>query len=953
MSPPLEEIQARLETHFATLSQQRVQSQLPVFVLEHGLSQDECNQIADALRYRVKWGLKLSPQWLLWIVHITERGYAYEGDEFWRSFEEQTPGWTFQHRASVSGWFKKFQNAYRGVVPSGAWAQHFSIIAWPITHAILPRYLQLQFARALFELRYDLAQIERGDPQSIGQLLAATQSHHSTRFAAFLEQEELAGRIVLALLKEHPSGTEAPIYFPTLTRIVENLEQVRSAKHWFNETRRIVKERFRGLGHTSASSSTTAGSEAKARSAEGSTRTDLCPVLVLRHLGAGKWGLNMQIPNFRPIAMLSADIGAFLQRTRCRINGAPDVKPGGWLLGPNRIAVIKQWPQLQQPLINFEQRHPLLEQMMAHEAKLSNELAWIFRCGPDGLAYHITSRVLRPGISYLLVARDGTILPPIPGLRPCHLDCAGAFGVRFEVPANAPAATIAQLKSLGIEIARTVRIWPAGVPARAWDGQGRSEWLTTDRPCLGIASDFPVSAYGLRLDGRAEIPITVSTPTEPVYIELGPLSAGPHSLIVCAYHGAGGSLPTQEGHLVLNVRSPEPWIPGVSGHTGLIATLDPPNTDLDALWQHKLKLSAVGPASHTVTCRISLQRADGSQILSAAVVDRAELPLTHSQWNRHFTSFVARPEVGWAYLEAAVCLLTVESEELGRYTMRFERAVAPLRWVARQSHGSIVLRLLDDTGMDVSGIELSHFGLERPFLRQTLQPSAFLSGQPVLPPGGLYIARHGEHTDQLLISAIDKPKGFDSLGLNPNILELRSGAVSTAQAAQSLQQWSQTRALGQLVSLRQLQVVETICQGIVDCICGQDWSDAERAFRHVPASSHSLSLLKQRVDVRPSLAVVLVRDFANAELDSAHRVAWFQQTASRYGVACDKELCEFTLRAASDPEALPVVYGERLSGLYARLAANPVLFRAARLIALLSSQRDGVIPIALFPRWQW
>ncbi len=953
MSDPLEELQARLEIHFAALCQQRVQSQLPVFVLEHGLSQDECNQIAEALRYRVKWGLKLSPQWLLWIVHITERGYAYEGDEFWRSFEEQTPGWTFQHRASVSGWFRKFQKTYQGVVPSGAWAQHFSIIAWPITHAILPRYLQLQFARALFDLRYDLAQIERGDPLSIGQLLAATQSHHSTRFAAFLEQEELAGRIVLALLKEHPSGAEAPIHLPTLARIVDNLEQVRSAKHWFNATRQVVKERFKGLASTGLSSSSTSTSAPRATAAERSSRTDLCPALILRHLGAGRWGLHMQIPSFRPIAILSAEIGTFLQRSRCRINGAVDVKPGGWLLGANRIAVIKQWPQIQQSLITFEQRHQLLEQMMTHEAKLPDGPSWVFRCGPDGLARHITSRVVRPETSYILVVRNGTVLPPIPGLQPCQLDCAGVTAAKYDVPANAPPATLAQLKTLGIEVARTVRIWPVGVPARAWDGQGRSEWLTTDRPCLAIASDFPVAAYALRVDGSAEIPITVTAPAEPIYVELEPLSSGPHRLVVRAFQHAVGSLPIQEGLLALNVRSPEPWIPGMSGHTGLIATLDPPSTDLDTLWQSKLRLSVVGPASHPVTCRITLERADGSEVLSTTVVDRAELPLTPSQWNRYFTSYMGRSDVAWAYLEAAVGHLSVESDELGQTRMRFERAVAPLRWVTRQSQGDIVLRLLDDTGMDLSDIELSRFGLDRPFLREQLTASDFLAGQRVVPPGGLYMARHGQHTDQLLISVIDKSKGFDGLGLNPTVPEVRSGTVSTTAATQSLQQWSQSRASGQLAALRQLQVIEAICQGIIDRLCGKDWSDAERTFRNLPTSSHSLSLLKQRVDTRPSLAVVLARDFANAELRPAQRIAWFHDTASRYGVACDKELCEFSLRVASDPEAIAALYGDRLLGLYASVEANPALFRAARLVALLSSQKSGVIPVALFPRWQW
>ena len=138
--------------------------------------------------------------WLLWTVYASEAGYGYTGDEYWPSFERQTPNWVYQDRPKLKSWFRRFQQSFNGVVPSGPWAEHFSIIAWPITHALLPRYLQRQFARLLYDLRFRLASASL-DAGSIGRLLAAHASHASTRFQAFLEQEELTGQIVAALLQ--------------------------------------------------------------------------------------------------------------------------------------------------------------------------------------------------------------------------------------------------------------------------------------------------------------------------------------------------------------------------------------------------------------------------------------------------------------------------------------------------------------------------------------------------------------------------------------------------------------------------------------------------------------------------------------------------------------------------------------------------------------------------------
>ncbi len=98
MSAPLERWQERLERHFENLANTRAGSGFPVFALEHDLSDEELEEISSLLRSRLVSGLPLAPHWLVWVIYATERGYSYTGDEYWRSFEEQTPGWDFSDR---------------------------------------------------------------------------------------------------------------------------------------------------------------------------------------------------------------------------------------------------------------------------------------------------------------------------------------------------------------------------------------------------------------------------------------------------------------------------------------------------------------------------------------------------------------------------------------------------------------------------------------------------------------------------------------------------------------------------------------------------------------------------------------------------------------------------------------------------------------------------------------
>jgi hypothetical protein len=163
----------QLEGHFNDLSRERVPLGYPVYAFEHGLESEQVQSLRKALCDDLVRTERLKREhWLLWTVVAAEIGYTYDGDEYWYSFENDIPQWiSLGSREAVRGWFHDFTRHFNGFQPTGRWAEHFSIIAWPITHSILPRYLQSQFARHLYDLRHDLAAKDATSVDELGRLL--------------------------------------------------------------------------------------------------------------------------------------------------------------------------------------------------------------------------------------------------------------------------------------------------------------------------------------------------------------------------------------------------------------------------------------------------------------------------------------------------------------------------------------------------------------------------------------------------------------------------------------------------------------------------------------------------------------------------------------------------------------------------------------------------------------
>jgi hypothetical protein len=319
MPMPLDQWQKRLEWHFRELASARSAVDFPIFALERGLNEDEIDEIGVLLRSRLAGNMWLAGHWLAWVIYATEFGYDYEGDEYWTSFESYTPGWRENvSRNQLRTWFAKFQTTYGGVKPSGTWAAQFPIIAWPIT--ILPKYLQWQFAKSLYDLRYQLAGLDALSPESIGHLLAQNAWDASSRFRVFLQQEELAGRIVLALLGDADVDEQGPIHLPTLKRLASDLQQVRSSREWLNETKRFVADRLKGAA-AARTPSEASNDRGASNTPKGKVSLGMRPALMLRRSANATWSPVLDIPSFASVARMNSDLRSFLARTRCRIAG--------------------------------------------------------------------------------------------------------------------------------------------------------------------------------------------------------------------------------------------------------------------------------------------------------------------------------------------------------------------------------------------------------------------------------------------------------------------------------------------------------------------------------------------------------------------------------------------------------------------------------------------------------
>lgn len=233
------ELQVRLDERYRTLRESRAG---PVFFLEHGLRESEVSSVfADVSRLLGVHPIE-SGWWhtnrLPLLVTATEVGYRYSGSgtDFWPLLEaELGHKISATDRQRIRDLFAGAAKTYRGAQPPATlWADAFRLIAWPITHALVPREFHRPLALSLANLRVNVAEL---DNDALHRAIRIVASDSSARFSTLLEDATLVVAVTRRLL-----GDETAELCPeTMQRIAADLASDQVARRAVAVARRIQR----------------------------------------------------------------------------------------------------------------------------------------------------------------------------------------------------------------------------------------------------------------------------------------------------------------------------------------------------------------------------------------------------------------------------------------------------------------------------------------------------------------------------------------------------------------------------------------------------------------------------------------------------------------------------------------------------------------------------------------
>ena len=988
MEKELRDWQARLATHFAALRELRSRDGLarPVFGLEHGLDSSEVQTLEDAVRADIAYRRPSRTHALVWIVYASEMGYRYAGDEYWQTFERETPGWVQNgDRHRIRDFYLQFHRDYGGAVPSGVWAKQFSIICWPITHAILPKDLQRQLAHTLYDSRYSFSGDVLGSPESLGALIAARSWNTNSRFQNFVQEKRLVGQIAAALLLQGEFGSSNLIHSATLQRIGEDVDRERQAREWLKSARQSAGERVkvRGLGlleRDANPSNISRLDEARAQVAA----LGMEPRLLLRPTGplGGSWDVSLEIPDLSHLLLRFPQTKEILPTSRCTVAGSlgRPLARGRLLHGAQRV-LLARWPRSDEVLLQFEQTDPQLDFLLSTECLLRPGPNWLFRIASDGLAYECRNLRVRPGERYILVNTGGPVKSD-EHTSPIDIECEGVEGALLDLPQALTVGWEESLRNLGLGQARTVEVWPAGLAPVAWDGEGYGEWLASEAPCLAILSDHPFASLAVSMDTSTEstFELTSVEPGEPVFVEFPQLPVGVHRLHFYARSMATGQ-PEQLGDLdvVVRIREERPRSQMVNPLGPLSLHMDPATPTLEQLWEGRLDLSLRGPNGRDVECTVSLFERDGEAAIIAQRLPPISAPFTSDDWRGHFRDhFQEKKSAQEAYDRARVCTLAFSADELGAFTVRCERDFTLLRWAVRRHGQGHVVRLYDDRGHSEPPL-VSRATFETPCIEETLD---FDSESEVPASGGMYVARADGLRAAVIVPPVLHGFGLEALRFVPNVERQDRSIESVLRVVGYASQWRQASLPGDLLSaIRQRNIMLTLVAELFRLLCGDNWARAEKEFSlsDSPRALETLSGAVSRNALEAGVGATLFRDAeAIAHGTKGYRIGRLASLAVDYrllsstpvanrlrGATTNSQastdvdapawLTELSLRLASDPASAETWAGRYLDTGLNRLLGTTTLARAARFLVIATDHylRARSLSGELYGGWRW
>ncbi len=907
----LDDTEAILREHFAALAVAKKSAGLghPVFALEHCLPNYETEALGAALGESLGRARHLAdPYWVCWVVHAAEQGYEFDGLEYWQSFADSVPNWSSRgDRSQLRRWFKAFAQTYGGAEPSGAWSIHYRNICWPVTNALLPRDLQVQLAQCLFNARHQLARAYDLPSERVGQLIQRHSQAPSSRFEWFLQQHDLVGRIVHALLQGGES--QSVLHAPTLHRIIGDLNSKRHAREWLKDAQRLyVPYQFRVSGQRTDFMHPAQGRVELSLAGQSGAdeRALLVPRLALRHVGQEKWHASLLVPSFQGLVQLHPNLRSHLERASvqisCHNEGASQAV--AVLAGQPRERRLRRWPLEGEALLKFAPPNPALDLIVSAECQLKHSSVWLFKRIGEGNATQITGLNVLAGNDYIVVARDSG---RISGLgRAVAIECEGAHGVALELPGVITTQREAALQAAGLVVRRTISIRPVGLLPRQWNDEGLGEWLTTEAACFAIDRDHDFDSYQIAIDGEPAQTFDCGN-ERTIYLQLSQLTAGRHQVSISTRRTlvkATGKIIKTCGtfELQMMVRPPSTWVPGTLCHQALVIEVHPLNPALDDLVEERLTLGIQGDHARSVDVRLVLHDTSGNALERHELLHH-RLPITEDVWLKALHDFLSRANATQDFLSASGGYVLIESEDLGEYRISLRHEPRPLRWAMKSVRNDAWLRLINE-GTD-GDVRIERFDFARPTVSVSVASDHAVQGIDMSSVNGLFIAHAEDGHYAVVACGREAGRGLDAWKVDVDMQQLQRVADEQTLIAH-YSTWAGAKPAHTIARLKQRQVLEAMHQHMLFWSCGEPWMRRETELIEQP-SAGAWDRLERAVwpNAPMTYAISLVRGWQEAASSSPDGLRLHYLKVSKiYRVASDDEAIKRGWHLATAPGAL-------------------------------------------------
>ena len=532
----LTEIESQLRNTFSSLANSRLESGWPVFAIEHGLTPSEVKELTSKLQEHLYRNRMLNRDHVLvWLVVAAEVGYSYNGDEYWQSFEQQIPAWrNYGDRSALKRMFLRFEKTYSGFRPLGRWAEHFSIISWPISHSILASALHSKFAQLLHDNRFELAARQNWTDAELGKFASDSYFGGSTLLAGMLEQYELTGNLILNLRNESQALGDAPIQPAIVQRLCDDIQSARLGKsnlQGFRRVQRTTNIRVKGGLKTQTSSHSSFDTIEKE-----AFNQRYRPKWIAKIDKEGAWRLGL---NLQGIAGLLAEQGLRLREMHgVRMKFIGDKRPSpiqalrAFVTKP-MIEVPNITDVLTQPLITFEGEAAGLELLREIVIGPPMRVCWLLRIQADGLAHEVMGRHIKRRSSYLLVTHQALPTKVCEQLGLMNVDCATEGPVTYILESGNIITENAkvELKKLGLGWSHSIDVSPVGLVPRWEDGSNSVVYVQDEKVLLQIYSDLAVDGFTVKVNSSPPLRINAEH-SQNTILELSDLGIGSHSVFI-------------------------------------------------------------------------------------------------------------------------------------------------------------------------------------------------------------------------------------------------------------------------------------------------------------------------------------------------------------------------------------------------------------------------------------